>query len=103
MPLDRNGYSPSLMQDDPSCCYACGQRAGKLDRHELFGGPYRSKSKALGLWISLCHQPCHQGRTGAHGDASVNAAYRKAAQKAAMDAFGWSEADFIREFGKNYL
>lgn len=50
MTLDRCGYSPSIMQDDTSCCYACGKRAGKLDRHEPFGGvAYRDKSKALGI------------------------------------------------------
>lgn len=103
MTLDRNGYAPSIMQEDTSYCYACGKRAGKLDRHEPFGGAYRDKSKALGLWIRLCNQPCHEGSTGAHGDASVNAEYRRAAQRAAMETYGWTVDDFIQQFGKNYL
>ena len=101
--MDRNGYSPSIIQDDTTCCYCCGKRAGKLDRHEPFGGAYRDKSKALGLWIMLCHYPCHQGRTGAHGDPAVNEEYRKEAQRRAMEVYGWTTADFIREFGKNHL
>ena len=101
--MDRNGYVPSIIQEDIGFCYCCGKRCGKLDRHEPFGGAYRDKSKRLGLWISLCHYPCHEGRTGAHGDPVVNAEYRKEAQRAAMRAYGWSIKDFIREFGKNYL
>ena len=86
MTLDRSGYSPSILQEDTTCCYACGKRA-----------------KALGLWIVLCHFPCHQGRTGAHGDPAVNEEYRKEAQRRAMEVYGWTTADFIREFGKNHL
>ena len=99
----KNGYAPSIMQDDISFCYRCGRRDRKLDRHEPFGGAYRDKSKALGLWIVLCHTPCHQGRTGAHGDPAVNAAYRCEAQSAAMKTYGWTTAEFVRQFGKNYL
>lgn len=100
--LDRSGYAPSLMQEDTGCCYACGRRSGKLDRHEPFGGAYRDKSKALGLWITLCHYPCHQGREGAHGNPKVNAVYRREAQRSAMAAYGWTRKGFVREFGKNY-
>lgn len=103
MALDRSGYSLSIIQEDTTCCYCCGKRAGKLDRHEPFGGANRDKSKALGMWIALCHTPCHQGRTGAHGDPAVNAEYRKEAQRRAMEVYGWTTADFIREFGKNHL
>ena len=101
--LDQNGYAPSIMQEDTSFCYCCGRRDLKLDRHEPFGGAYRDKSKALGLWIVLCHDDCHEGRNGAHGDPTVNAEYRREAQRMAMETYGWSTADFIREFGKNQL
>ena len=29
--------------------------------------------------------------------------YRKEAQRRAMEVYGWTTADFIREFGKNHL
>ncbi len=103
MKLDRAGYIPSIIQADTSYCYACGKRAGKLDRHEPFGGAYRDKSKTLRLWIRLCNQPCHEWRTCAHGDAAGNAEYRREAQRAAMEVYGWTVDEFIREFGKNYL
>ena len=55
--LDRNGYAPSIIQDeaDESCfiCYANGYY-DPLNRHEAFGGSFRDKSKRLGLWVSLC-------------------------------------------------
>ena len=48
--LDRNGYAPSIIQDeaDESCfvCYANGHY-DPLNRHEAFGGPFRDKSKRL--------------------------------------------------------
>lgn len=103
MKTGKNGYAPSIMQDDISFCYRCGRRDRKLDRHEPFGGAFRDKSKALGMWIVLCHDDCHEGRNGAHGDPAVNEQYRQEAQRAAMNAYGWSTKDFIREFGKNHL
>ena len=45
--LDRNGYAPSIIQDeaDESCfiCYANGYY-DPLNRHEAFGGPFRDLS-----------------------------------------------------------
>lgn len=101
--MDRNGYAPSILQNDTSFCYLCGRRDRKLDRHEPFGGAYRDKSKAMGLWVVLCHEDCHEGRNGAHGDPAVNKEIRKEAQKQAMRTFGWTTEKFIRMFGKNYL
>ena len=58
--LDRNGYAVSIVQETDGECYQCGE-TGKVERHEIFGGPMRDKSKAQGLWVNLCHI-CH--RTG---------------------------------------
>ena len=98
--LDRNGYAPSILPTEG--CANC-KRETDLVRHEIFHGSLRQKSKAYGLWIVLCHYPCHQGRTGAHGDPAVNEEYRKEAQRRAMEVYGWTTADFIREFGKNHI
>lgn len=103
MSLDRNGYAPSILQNDTSFCYLCGRRDRKLDRHEPFGGAYRDKSKALGLWIVLCHEDCHEGRNGAHGDPAVNRILRQEAQRAAMKTYGWTMNDWHREFGKSFI
>lgn len=99
---DRNGYSPSIMQTDDSC-FLCGRTYGKLDRHEVFGGAYRQKSKACGLWVLLCHDGCHLGKNGVHKNPARALALRRLAQMDAMEKYGWSVEDFRRVFGKNYL
>lgn len=95
-----SNYSPSIMQDE-EYCFLCGATVGKLDRHEPFGGAYRSKSKRLGLWCYLCHDTCHLG--GAHKNAKIARELRQRAQRIAMWRYHWTTGDFIREFGKNYL
>ena len=98
-PLDRNGYAKSIVQLG-DCCFRCGATGGKLDRHEIWGGPYREKSKRLGLWVLLCHDTCHIG--GVHRDAEYAARLRRYAQGIAQEEYGWSTERFIQEFGKNY-
>lgn len=102
MAASRSEYSPSLLQQE-ECCYLCGRTDRKLDRHEVFGGPYRQKSKYFGLWVLLCHDDCHEGRNGVHGDPANARWLKRRAQTAAMTAYGWSIDDFRAEFGKNYL
>lgn len=103
-PLNKNGYAPSIMQTELDRCYRCGRTDGKIDFHEVFGGvANREKSKRLGLWVMLCHSSCHQGRHGVHMDANEARYLHELGQKAAMEAYGWTKEDFIREFGKNYL
>ena len=101
MNLDRNGYAPSIVQDDLTSCFRCGRTNTKLDRHEPFGGPLRKKSKNHGMWLMLCHEPCHLSI--AHKDVSENRRLRKVCQRRAMTVYGWTTDDFIREFGKNEL
>ena len=104
--LDSNGYAPSLMQseEEQAYCYRCGRSCEKLDRHEPLGGANREKSKELGLWVVLCHFSCHQEAPhSVHKDASEANRLRVKAQRVAMKHYGWSTADFIREFGRSYL
>lgn len=54
--LDSNGYAPSILNQQPTCLI-CGRY--HTARHEVFYGPYRDKSKRLGLWANLCPW-CHQ-------------------------------------------
>ena len=105
--LDRNGYAPSIIQDeaDESCfiCYANGYY-DPLNRHEAFGGSFRDKSKRLGLRGSLCHYRCHQeGNDSVHKNRESDLHIKRIAQMKAMEAYQWDTEDFIREFGKNYL
>ena len=100
--LDRNGYAPSIIQDDTTCCYLCGRRDGKLDRHEpMQGNAYRAKSKSDGLWVALCHVPCHEGQ--AHGNREIRERLCQDAQTAAMQHYGWTVDDWRQRYGKNWL
>lgn len=101
--LDQNGYAPSLLQEDLTCCFICGRHDRKLDRHEPFSGAYRNKSKADGLWVMLCHEDCHEGRNGVHGDAQKARELRQYAQKEAMYHYGWSLDEWRQRYGKSYL
>ena len=102
MKLDRNGYAPSILQEG-DYCFLCGRMDRKLDRHEVFPGPFRYKSKMYGLWLNLCHYPCHEGPDGAHASREVSRYLKAYAQGKAMETYGWTEQQFRERFGKNYL
>lgn len=98
--LDSNGYAPSILSKSPTCLI-CGRY--RTARHEVFFGPYRDKSKQLGLWANLCPW-CHQnGVTAVHTNREADLRLKKWAQKKAMEYYGWPEARFIQEFGRSYL
>ncbi len=100
---DRNGYNPSILQseEEQAYCYRCGRSCEKLDRHEVWGGVNRDKSKQYGLWVTLCHESCHLN--GVHADAKEAQRLRTKAQRIAMKHYGWSKEDFIRLFGRSYI
>jgi len=99
--MDANGYNPSILQQDMTVCYRCGRSSEKLDRHEVWGGSRRRKSKELGLWIMLCHDTCHLNGIHAHADEAEQ--LKAQAQAIAMTVYGWTTSEFIKAFGKNYL
>lgn len=101
--LDSNGYAPSILQSQLDLCYLCGRSNCKLDRHECYSGAYRQKSKRLGAWVMLCHDGCHLGAYGVHYNADTGRKLKKQAQVRLMYYYHWSEDDFIKQFGKNYL
>ena len=97
--LDRNGYAPSILMGNSEFCSLCYRTDRPLQRHEVFGGPFRQKSKKYGLWLSICDE-CHRN---VHKNGDVDRRLKKEAQRHAMLVYGWTEADFIRKFGKNYV
>ena len=99
--MDANGYNPSILQSDLTHCFRCNGRHRKLDRHEIFGGANRAKSKRLGLWVMLCHEECHLNGVHKHPDEMRE--LREIGQRQAMVTYGWTVDDFRREFGKNYI
>lgn len=98
----RREYAPSILQKGEQC-FLCWRTDRKLDRHEVFGGPYRQKSKEDGLWVLLCHEDCHEGPRGVHHDAGRANKLKQRAQRAAMRIYGWSMEEWRERYGKNYL
>lgn len=87
-------------------CFLCGRNGAvdPLDRHHIFGGPYRKKSEKYGLVLDLCHHDCHIFGPGAvHQNKDAMRMLKMYGQKRAMLEQGWTVEEFIREFGKNYL
>lgn len=97
--LDRNGYAPSIVGEMGRCCL-CGRTDRALQRHEVYHGAYRDKSKNLGTWVNicdLCHDRVH------HHEASLDRELKEMMQKKAMERYGWSVDEFRAEFGKSYI
>ena len=68
-----------------------------------FGGAYRNKSEKYGLVVDLCHNRCHIfGKEAAHRNPATMREIRRYGQRKVMEENGWTTADFIREFGKDY-
>lgn len=87
-------------------CFLCGRNGATdpLDRHHIFGGPFRKKSERLGLVVYLCHNRCHIfGPRSAHQNHDTMRKLHEYGQRKAMKEQGWTTEDFIREFGRNYL
>ena len=87
-------------------CFLCGRNGAgdPLDKHHIFGGPYRGKSEKYGLYVYLCHNRCHiYGKMSVHQNQKTMRQLKRYGQLKAMKENGWSTDDFIREFGKNYV
>ncbi|MEG1011014.1 MAG: hypothetical protein RSD27_09660 [Ruthenibacterium sp.] len=92
----------NILFSECGVCYACGAH-GYTERHHIFGAAMRKKSEQYGLTVHLCPY-CHRdNKHGVHGDKDAMERLHAAGQKAAMQQYGWSKDDFIREFYKNYL
>lgn len=100
--LDRNGYAESILQEDEQECFMCGDDR-MLERHEIFGGPLRDKSKGLGLWVSLC-PVCHRtGKKAAHNCSETAMELKRMGQEAAMELYNWTPDDWQLRFYKSYI
>lgn len=95
--LDKNGYAPSILPSEG--CIVCG-KGGDLARHEVFFGPYRRKSKEMGLWVTVCPE-CHRAIHEQEGGIDQN--LKEIAQERAMEYHGWTTDEFRKQFGKNWL
>lgn len=84
-------------------CFLCGRSMGPIERHHIFGGPFRKKSDKYGLVVDLCHECHNEPPFGVHHCRDMALILKRYGQRKAMRENGWSKDDFIREFGRNYL
>ena len=100
--MDRNGYRPSLLQEDHSTCFIC-QRNNACQRHEIFGGAFREKSKHDGLWVTLCDS-CHlNGPAAVHRCRETAVDLKRKGERAWLEEYNKCIDEFIDEYGGNYL
>lgn len=88
-------------------CFLCGCNGSvyghKLHRHHIFGSANRPLSEKYGLVVDLC-AACHTNAPHAvHRNAETMEYLHKYGQRKAMKEQGWTKAEFIAIFGKNYL
>lgn len=81
-------------------CYLCGATSW-LERHHVFGGPYRTKSDNYGYVVDLCHYCHNEPPNGVHHNKANMDKLRRIFQRK-FEETGTRE-EFIREFGRNYL
>lgn len=91
----------SIISNDLKC-YVCGKRQ-TLERHHIFGSFNRNKSEKDGLTVYLCHEHHNEYPNGVHHSRWMAMQLKKVGQKAWMEHYGKTEADFIKEYGKSYL
>jgi hypothetical protein len=90
----------------PRTCWLCGRNGcgDPLDKHHIFGGAFRRKSEQYGATVYLCHNRCHEsGEQAVHRSADTMLALHQWGQQTLMEENGWTEEDFVREFGRNYI
>lgn len=73
------------------------------EKHHVFGGSRRSISEKYGLWVYLTHDAHNEPPNGVHHNQKHRELLQQFAQQKAMEKYGWTTAEFIHLFGKNYL
>ena len=92
----------SIMQVDNHSCCICGGHSW-IEEHHVFGGANRKLSEKYGLKVYLCHWCHNEPPNGVHHNSENRQTLQRRAQENAMNHYGWTEDDFRRIFGKNYL
>lgn len=92
----------SIITDNAEECYFCGSH-NWIEIHHIFGAANRSKSTMYGLVVPLCRWCHNEPPNGVHHNKALRLHLQTIAQKKAMERYDWTEDDFRKIFGKNYL
>ena len=93
--------SKSIMQEEKSC-YACGLTIGLHRHHIFYGTSNRKQSEKYGCWVYLCPYHHTLSNHAVHVDRAFDLRLKEECQSILIEN-GWSEEEFIKTFGKNYL
>jgi len=88
----------SILQSEKECYIT--RRTDELQRHHIFFGSNRSKSKKCGCWVWL-RPDWHTGDYGPHHNRELDLLLKRACQKKFEETH--TREDFVRIFGKNWL
>ena len=87
-------------------CFLCGRNGTEdpLDKHHIFGGPYRRASERYGATVYLCHDRCHEnGPKAAHRCSETREELSRWAQRKIMKEQGWTVEQFRLVFGRSWI
>lgn len=97
----------SILQDEQECWLTRylyqAHRTDWLERHHVFGGSRRKLSEKYGLTVYLNHFMHNEPPDGVHFNLYHEQILQEHAQRTAMAHYGWSVAEFMQIFDKNYL
>lgn len=93
-------HHKSIIDNTPQC-YHCGSEVNLQRHHMLKGVAYRWKAEEDGLWCYLCND-CHTFLHGKDGH-QLDQQYKEIAERAWLNHYGKTIADFRSRYGKNYL
>lgn len=72
-----------------------------VEKHHIFGGPKRSASEEMGLYVYLCHAHHTEGPDAVHLNESVSRILKEKAQAEYEKTH--TREEFISRIHKNYL
>ena len=91
-----------LKNDKKGVCFLC-KRWTTTERHHIFGAGNRSKADRDGLTVYLCHNCHNEPPNGVHFNRERNDLLKRIGQTAWCEYYNKTTADFIKEYGRNYL
>ena len=81
-------------------CYFCGTTSN-IENHHVFGGAYRKKSTKYGYVRDICNKHHTGSNDSVHLNRKMNLTLKCECQREFEQTR--SRAEFIKEFGRNYL
>ena len=92
----------SILQKKKRCLVCHTEQ--DLHLHHVFEGTGRKRrSDIYGLTVWLCAKHHNMSDESVHYNHKIELALKEAAQKKAMEHYGWTIEDFIKNIGKSYL